>query len=79
VSGNPPASLSGVAPAAAIFSDALRCNHGITARHKAKFWLDPVRLEQSGGFRSHEINRIQQLIQKNQRLLLESWNEYFND
>jgi hypothetical protein len=43
------------------------------------FWLDPVRLEQSGGFRSHEINRIQQLIQKNQRLLLESWNEYFND
>jgi hypothetical protein len=22
--------------------------------HKAKFWLDPVRLEQSGGFRSHE-------------------------
>ena len=47
--------------------------------HKAKFWLDPVRLEQSGGFRSHEINRIQQLIQKNQRLLLESWNEYFNE
>jgi len=28
----PPASLSGLAPAAAIFSDALQCNHGITAR-----------------------------------------------
>ena len=26
-----------------------------------------MRLEQSGGFRSREINRIQQLIQKNQR------------
>jgi hypothetical protein len=48
-------------------------------RHKAKFWLDPVRLEQSGGFRSHEIIRIQGLIQKNQRLLLERWHEYFND
>jgi hypothetical protein len=43
---------------------------------KAKFWLDPVRLERSDGFRRHEINRIQELIQKNQRLLLESWNEY---
>jgi hypothetical protein len=47
-------------------------------RSKAKFWLDPVRLEQSGGFRSHEIIRIQGLIQKNQRLLLECWHEYFN-
>jgi hypothetical protein len=28
-------------------------------KNKAKFWLEPVRLEQSGGFRSHEIIRIQ--------------------
>jgi hypothetical protein len=47
-------------------------------RNQAKFWLDPVRLERSGGFRDHEIIRIQQLIQKNQRLLLERWHEYFN-
>jgi hypothetical protein len=47
-------------------------------RNQAKFWLDPVRLERSGGFRGHEIIRIQQLIQKNQRLLLERWHEYFN-
>lgn len=45
----------------------------------AKFWLDPVRLERSGGFRSHELNRIQGLIQKNQSLLLERWHEYFQD
>ena len=48
-------------------------------RHKAKFWLDPVRLAQSGGFRGHELNRLLQLIQQNQPRLLESWDEYFNE
>ena len=48
-------------------------------KHKAKFWLDPVRLAQSGGFRSHELGRLQRLVERNQRELLESWDEYFND
>jgi hypothetical protein len=43
----------------------------------AKFWLVPVRIERSNGFRSHEINRIQRLIEKHQQALLGSWNEYF--
>ena len=47
--------------------------------HKAKFWLDPVRLAQSGGFRSHELTRLQQLIQENQQQLLDKWDEYFNE
>jgi hypothetical protein len=29
---------------------------------EAKFWLDPVRLERSRGFRSKEINRIRALV-----------------
>lgn len=48
-------------------------------KHKAKFWLDPVRLAQSGGFRSHELNRLQRLVQENERLFLEKWDEYFNE
>lgn len=48
-------------------------------QQKAKFWLEPVRLAQSGGFRGHELNRLLQLIQQNQQRLLESWNEYFNE
>jgi pimeloyl-ACP methyl ester carboxylesterase len=32
-------------------------------RYKAKFWLKPVRLQQSGGFSRNEINRIQKLIE----------------
>jgi hypothetical protein len=44
---------------------------------EAKFWLDPIRLERSGGFSRKEINRVQELIEANQHLLLESWNEFF--
>ncbi len=45
----------------------------------AKFWLDPVRLQRSGGFRRVEIQRIQHLVERNRERLLRSWNEYFND
>jgi len=45
----------------------------------AKFWLDPVRLQRSGGFRRAEIRRIQRLGERNRERLLRSWNDYFND
>jgi len=44
----------------------------------AKFWLDPVRLQNSGGFSRTELNRIQKLVEENVTDLLRSWNEYFN-
>lgn len=45
----------------------------------AKFWLSPIRLQNSGGFNRVEIIRIQKIIEANQELLVRSWNEYFND
>jgi len=44
----------------------------------AKFWLRPVRLQNSGGFRRQELRDIQRLVDEHQIGLLESWNEYFN-
>ena len=46
---------------------------------KAKFWLNPVRLQSSGGFSRSEINRIQRLVEDNKEDLLRSWNEFFSD
>ena len=43
-----------------------------------KFWLDPVRLQNSGGLRRSEIHRIERMIEENRALLMEAWNEYFN-
>lgn len=45
----------------------------------AKFWLDPVRLAGSGGFRSAEIGSIHRLVEEHREDLLRSWNEFFND
>ena len=44
----------------------------------AKFWLNPVRLQSSGGFSRREIGRIQTRLSENHRKLLEAWNEYFH-
>lgn len=45
----------------------------------AKFWLDPVRLSNSGGFRRPELGNIQKIVEENQQELLRSWDEFFND
>ncbi|RME76431.1 MAG: DUF4160 domain-containing protein [Chloroflexi bacterium] len=45
----------------------------------AKFWLKPVRLQDSGGFRAYEIKRIQHLVEERQEAFLERWYEYFSD
>jgi uncharacterized protein DUF4160 len=43
----------------------------------AKFWLDPIRLQKSGGFNRAQINKIQKIIEENCEKLVEAWNEYF--
>ncbi|MCL0037753.1 DUF4160 domain-containing protein [Thermodesulfovibrionales bacterium] len=43
----------------------------------AKFWLDPIRLQSSGGFNRLEIGRIQKIIDEYQTQLKEAWNDYF--
>jgi len=43
----------------------------------AKFWLEPVRLQNSGGFERVEIAKIHRLVSANQKKLLEAWHDYF--
>ena len=45
----------------------------------AKFWLDPIRLQHSGGFSRHEIAKIQLIVITHQHYLLEAWYAYFNN
>jgi hypothetical protein len=44
---------------------------------KAKFWLEPVRLEKSSGFSRAELGRIERLVAEDAVCLLRSWHEYF--
>lgn len=43
----------------------------------AKFWIDPVRLQKSGGFSRSEIIRIMNIIDEHNEQIMEAWDEYF--
>jgi len=53
--------------------------HVESGENVAKFWVNPVRLQDSIGFNRKEINHIYQLVQDNAELFMRKWNEYFND
>ncbi len=44
----------------------------------AKFWLDPVSLAESHGFRTHELRRVRALVIEHRLSLLEAWNAHFS-
>jgi hypothetical protein len=43
----------------------------------AKFWLDPVALQRTGGYSRLELNTIAAMIEEHRETLLESWHEFF--
>jgi hypothetical protein len=43
----------------------------------AKFWLDPVRLQRSGGLTRREIGEVLKILTRHREHLLEAWHEYF--
>ena len=43
----------------------------------AKFWLAPVALAESFGFRAHELNRLRLMVIEHRLALLEAWNVHF--
>jgi len=44
----------------------------------AKFWLEPVSVAESRGFRSHQLNRIRLMVIENRVRFLEAWNGHFS-
>lgn len=45
----------------------------------AKYWLEPVQLASSEGFRSHELTKVRTIIIEHKILFLEKWNEHFGN
>lgn len=46
---------------------------------RAKFWLGPVRLHDSYGFRPVELREIHALIEEHATRLRKAWDDFFND
>lgn len=47
-------------------------------RQIAKFWLEPITLAKNPGFKEHELNQIERLVEENRERILEAWNDHFN-
>ena len=45
--------------------------------HVAKFWLNPVQVAESHGFRAHELNRVRALVIEHRLSFMEAWNAHF--
>ena len=43
----------------------------------AKFWLEPVRLVRSDGFRDRQLAGLRLLVIEHRGLFLEAWHEHF--
>jgi len=43
----------------------------------AKFWLEPLKLQRSGGFNRMELGQIQKIIEEHHAHLMEAWHDYF--
>ena len=46
-------------------------------RMLAKFWLGPVELASSTGFRAHELAEIRRIVVREEQELQEAWHEFF--
>jgi hypothetical protein len=53
--------------------------HVEAAEKFAKFWLTPVSLAKSRGFRSGELAEVQRVVEENRALFEERWNEHFGN
>ena len=47
--------------------------------HIAKFWLNPVALDGSGGMRPYEIRQVERIIEQHEASFLREWDVRFND
>ncbi len=54
----------------------LRHIHVQRDRNRAKFWLDPVSLADSNGFRPRELRNIERIIMEHLELLRSKWDEH---
>lgn len=53
--------------------------HVESAEKFAKFWLTPVSLAKSRGFRSGELSELQRIVEEHRDQFKERWHEHFGN
>ena len=73
--------ISGIAGPYRFFFYSFDCNeprHVHVRRDKAlcKYWVDPIKLANTKGFKAKELNRIRKMIEDNLDRIREAWDEH---
>jgi len=50
--------------------------HVKASGNEAKFWLEPIDLASNHGFKAHELNEIERLVEEHAAEFLEAWHEH---
>jgi hypothetical protein len=50
--------------------------HVTKANSAAKFWLQPITLQDAWGYNRSDLNELQQVLSENLDLILEKWDEH---
>ncbi|MCF7948685.1 MAG: DUF4160 domain-containing protein [Spirochaetia bacterium] len=75
-------SVKGISGPYRFSSSALTVKHrgmsmfSMKTNNVCKFWLEQILLSTNHGFSSHELNKIRNLIRKNESKILEAWREH---
>lgn len=48
------------------------------AEKYAKFWLEPIALAESRGFRSSELTTVRRMIEEHREEFIDAWNRHHN-
>ncbi|MBI5576527.1 MAG: DUF4160 domain-containing protein [Deltaproteobacteria bacterium] len=51
--------------------------HVTREKSSAKFWLRPIRLAYSNGFKGAELRNLEKIVTRYQAQFLEAWDAYF--
>jgi hypothetical protein len=52
--------------------------HVEQAKRYAKFWLEPIELAESRGFRGTELRELHSLVAQNREKFILAWDEHFS-
>ena len=52
--------------------------HVRNGRNEAKFWIEPLALAWNQGYRKHELNEVERLVEEKRSLIVATWQKELN-
>ena len=44
--------------------------------NRCKYWIDPLKMAKSGGFKAHELREIEKMLKENLEVITKKWADF---